>query len=318
MAASKKTVLITGSTRGIGLAFAEYYTKAGWNVIGTARAGSNTDKLAALSPFKIVTLDAGDEATVLDTARQLDGVPIHLLINNAGIGVYSTFETATKADIMKVFEVNAVGPFLATRALLPNLKLATDTQTPAIVLQITSIMGSIACNNDEHAQLFRGQYGYTTSKAALNMITRSLAMDLREHGVAVVTVNPGYVDTDMTHHQGVVKPADTVSAMADIVAKLKLEDTSKFFNADPTIPVPSESQNTEIADGDSVDGKSFAEKFAVRWWQHNLRSYKKMAGLLEKVNIDTRAGKDLIEDLEAWTSKHFGEGNIIPSSELPW
>ncbi|ETP18124.1 hypothetical protein F441_07627 [Phytophthora nicotianae CJ01A1] len=127
MAASKKTVLITGSTRGIGLAFAEYYTKAGWNVIGTARAGSNTDKLAALSPFKIVTLDAGDEATVLDTARQLDGVPIHLLINNAGIGVYSTFETATKADIMKVFEVNAVGPFLATRALLPNLKLATDT-----------------------------------------------------------------------------------------------------------------------------------------------------------------------------------------------
>ncbi|ETP46056.1 hypothetical protein F442_07654, partial [Phytophthora nicotianae P10297] len=69
MAASKKTVLITGSTRGIGLAFAEYYTKAGWNVIGTARAGSNTDKLAALSPFKIVTLDAGDEATVLDTAR---------------------------------------------------------------------------------------------------------------------------------------------------------------------------------------------------------------------------------------------------------
>ncbi|ETL94830.1 hypothetical protein L917_07297, partial [Phytophthora nicotianae] len=161
-------------------------------------------------------------------------------------------------------------------------------------------------------------YGYTTSKAALNMITRSLAMDLREHGVAVVTVNPGYVDTDMTHHQGVVKPADTVSAMADIVAKLKLEDTSKFFNADPTIPVPSESQNTEIADGDSVDGKSFAEKFAVRWWQHNLRSYKKMAGLLEKMNIDTRAGKDLIEDLEAWTSKHFGEGNIIPSSELPW
>ncbi|ETO77068.1 hypothetical protein F444_07680 [Phytophthora nicotianae P1976] len=94
-------------------------------------------------------------------------------------------------------------------------------------------MGSIACNNDEHAQLFRGQYGYTTSKAALNMITRSLAMDLREHGVAVVTMNPGYVDTDMTHHQGVLKSADTVAVMAGIVTKLTLEDTSKFFNADP-------------------------------------------------------------------------------------
>ncbi|KAG6972608.1 hypothetical protein JG688_00003902 [Phytophthora aleatoria] len=81
------------------------------------------------------------------------------------------FETATKADIMK---------------------------SPAIVLQITSIMGSIACNNDETPNC---SVASTTSKVALNMITRSLAMDLREHGFAVVTVNPGYVDTDMTHHQ---------------------------------------------------------------------------------------------------------------------
>ncbi|KAG3147677.1 hypothetical protein C6341_g17668 [Phytophthora cactorum] len=59
MDSSKKTVLITGSTRGIGLAFAEQYTKAGWNVIGTARADSSTEKLSALGPLKIPSTNAG-------------------------------------------------------------------------------------------------------------------------------------------------------------------------------------------------------------------------------------------------------------------
>eukprot|EP00644_Phytophthora_capsici_P001810 jgi/Phyca11/107810/e_gw1.14.741.1 len=204
-----KTVLITGSTRGIGFALAEYYVKAGWKVIGTARASSNTEKLAALSPFKIVTMDTGDEATVLEAARQLEGIPIDLLINNAGMGIYTTFETASKDAIMKTLEVNAIGPFLVTRALVENLKLA--------------------------AKLVRGQYPYTTSKAALNMITRSLAMDLRENNIAVVSMNPGYVATDMTNHQGPIKADDAAAAMNNIVSKLSLDDSGKFFDADPAL-----------------------------------------------------------------------------------
>ncbi|POM73388.1 Short chain dehydrogenase [Phytophthora palmivora] len=236
MTATKKTVLITGSTRGIGLAFVQYYVNAGWNVIGTARANSNTEQLAALSPFKIVTMDTSDEATIVEAARQLEGVSIDLLINNAGIGIFTTFETASRDAIMKTLEVNALGPFLVTRALLPNLQLAAKPDSPAIVLQISSLLGSISSNKQEYAQLFRGQYGYTTSKAALNMITRTLAMDLRDNNVAVVTINPGYVETDMTNHQGVIKPDDAVAAMANIVAKLSLLDSGKFLNADPAIP----------------------------------------------------------------------------------
>ncbi|GMF33355.1 unnamed protein product [Phytophthora lilii] len=117
-----------------------------------------------------------------------------------------------------------------------NLKLAAKPESPALFLQISSILGSLASNNDEYAQMFRGQYGYSTSKAALTMITRSLALDLRESNVAVMTTNPGYVATDMSNHQGVLKPADTVEAMATIVSKLSLKDTGKFLNADPAIP----------------------------------------------------------------------------------
>ncbi|KAG3152076.1 hypothetical protein PI126_g10682 [Phytophthora idaei] len=72
MAATKKTVLITGITRSIGLSLAEYYTEANWNVIGTVRPNSNAEQLKALSPFKVVTLDTSDEASILEAARQLE------------------------------------------------------------------------------------------------------------------------------------------------------------------------------------------------------------------------------------------------------
>ncbi|KAK1948359.1 Glutathione S-transferase 1 [Phytophthora citrophthora] len=191
MADIKKTVLITGSTRGIGLSLAEHYTSAGWNVIGTTRANSNTDKLNALSPLKTVVLDVSDESSVLKAAIELEGVVIDLLINNAGIGYPTTFTTVTKEQTMHQYEVNVTGPFLVTRAFLPNLQLAVKAHGSASVLQVSSVVGSITNNTEENEWMFRGQYGYTASKAALNMVTRSLAMDLREHKIPVVCMNPG-------------------------------------------------------------------------------------------------------------------------------
>ncbi|OWZ09318.1 hypothetical protein PHMEG_00017994 [Phytophthora megakarya] len=233
---TKKTVFITGSTRGIGLALATHYTNAGWNVIGTARANSNTEKLAALSPFKIVTIDTTDEVSVTETARQLEGLAIDLLINNAGTGWLTEIVEPTKEMLVNVFEVNVVGPFLVTRALQPNLKLAAKNHGLASVVQISSILGSIGSNDADHAMYFTGQFSYSTSKAALNMMTRSLAMDLRDSNIAVVAVHPGYVNTELTGNLGTLQPADVASAIADVSRKLSIEDTGKFLNADPTIP----------------------------------------------------------------------------------
>ncbi|KAF4314851.1 hypothetical protein BBO99_00009887 [Phytophthora kernoviae] len=236
----KKTVLITGSTRGLGLAFATHYSKAGWNVIGTARANSSTDKLAALSPFKIVTMDTGNEDSVVEAGRKLDGVAIDLLINNAGIGEAGGLESATKESLMRQFEVNAVGPFLVTRALLPNLQLAAKTHGSAFVVQLSSFMGSITSNTDATVAYFGEQYGYSASKAALNMITRTLAVKLRPSDIVAVSFHPGYVDTDMTEGapiKATLQPSDSVAAMADRIAQLSAVDAGKFFNLDAQIPM---------------------------------------------------------------------------------
>ncbi|KAE9015614.1 hypothetical protein PR003_g14478 [Phytophthora rubi] len=238
MASTKKTVLITGSTRGIGLAFVEHYVKAGWNVIATARANSNREKLTALSPFKIVIVDTADEPSIVEAARQLEGVGIDLLINNAGIGLPGGLASSTKESLMRQFEVNAAGPFLVTRTLLPNLQLAAKVHGVAIVVQLSSLLGSISNCTPETAALYKDAiYGYGSSKAALNMITRSLAVELRDSNIAVVSLHPGYVDTDMTQGKATLKPSDSVAAMTSLIAQLTLDSTSKFFNLDSQIPV---------------------------------------------------------------------------------
>ncbi|KAF1791712.1 NAD(P)-binding domain [Phytophthora cactorum] len=213
MAATKKTVLITGSTRSIGLSLAEYYTEANWNVIGTVRPNSNAEQLKALSPFKVVTLDTSDEASILEAARRLEGEPIDLLINNAGIWVPDTFESATKEEFMRQFEVNAVGPFLTTRALLPTSNLRQE--------QWLRLCRSGDVSPGQHKQQ-HGQNGEL--------------FHLREKNIGLVTLNPGYVATDMNEHQGYLKPSESAESMAKIVAKLSLEDTGKFFNADTQYP----------------------------------------------------------------------------------
>ncbi|KAF1785689.1 NAD(P)-binding domain [Phytophthora cactorum] len=209
MASTKKTVLIIGSTRGIGLAFVEHYTKAGWNVIGTARANSNTEKmfafsaailtiscvllymqLKALGPFKVVAMDTSDE---LPSSRQL---------------------------VSLMFEVNAVGPFLVTRALLPNLQLAAKANGGASVAALV-LLGSIGSYTNDTVDSFKRAgfgYGYSSSKAALNMITS---------GIVVVSVHPGYVDTDLTQGKATLNQRT-----------LNPESTGKFFKPDPVSELP--------------------------------------------------------------------------------
>ncbi|KAG3014507.1 hypothetical protein PC121_g2647 [Phytophthora cactorum] len=165
-------------------------------------------------------MDTSDEATILEVARQLEGQPIDLIINNAGINLPGSLETGTKEVLMRQFEVNAVGPFLVARTLLPNLQLAENTRGFAFVVQLSSFVGSMGSHTSETAAFFKDSlYGYGTSKAALNMITRSLAFDLQPKDI------------------GKRKPADCVAAMTDLIAKLTPESTGKFINLDQQIPV---------------------------------------------------------------------------------
>ncbi|KAG3097549.1 hypothetical protein PI124_g15007 [Phytophthora idaei] len=237
-----KTVLITGASRGLGLTFAKHYTKAGWKVIGTARNVDKANELKALSPFKIVPLDTSDEDSIAQMAKELDGVPIDLLINNAGILEPGSYATTTKKHFMRHFEINSVGPFLTTRALHNNLKLAADARGLAIVASVTSILGSIEVNLDgafgplkkvyyDNHKLPNGEmYDYRVSKSALNMINANLAMDLKKDKISTVVLQPGYVKTDLNHGDGAIDPETSIAGMTKVLSTVTLEDTSKFYD----------------------------------------------------------------------------------------
>lgn len=98
--------------------------------------------MEALALFKIVQLDSSDEQSILNAAEKLQGVPIDLLINNAGMGVRHDLATTTKEDLIQHFTVNAVGPFLVTRAFLPNLKLAVAQNDSALVANLSTVLSS--------------------------------------------------------------------------------------------------------------------------------------------------------------------------------
>ncbi|KAK1943295.1 C-factor [Phytophthora citrophthora] len=239
---SSKTVLITGATRSLGLTFAKHYTAAGWKVIGTARNVDQAHALKALSPFKIVQLDTSDEASIERLTKELEGIPIDLLINNAGILEQGSYDSATKNHFMRHFEINSVGPFLTTRALHSNLKLAADAHGLAIVASVSSILGSIDANLDgafgpvktvyyENHPLPNGDmYGYRASKAALNMINANLAVDLKKDKIAAIVLQPGYVKTDLNGGNGAVEPEESIAGMTKVLSAVSLEDTSKFYD----------------------------------------------------------------------------------------
>ncbi|KAF1779219.1 NAD(P)-binding domain [Phytophthora cactorum] len=219
-----KTVLITGASRGLGLTFAKHYTKAGWKVIGTAR---NVDKANELNgfPFKIVPLDTSDEDSIAQMAKELDGVPIDLLS--------TTPESSSQArtprplrKFMRHFEINSVGPFLTTRALHNNLKLAADARGLAIVASVTSILGSIEVNLDgAFGPLKKVYYDNTSYRTARCTATaRPKGQDLQ------VVLQPGYVKTDLNHGGGAIDPETSIAGMTKVLSTVTLEDTSKFYD----------------------------------------------------------------------------------------
>ncbi|OWZ02158.1 Short chain dehydrogenase [Phytophthora megakarya] len=189
-------------------------------------------QLETLLPFKIVMLDS-----VAEVARQLKNIPIDLLINNAGVGIPGTFATTTKDEFMRQFEVNTIGPFFVTRALLPNLELAAKTNGYAFVAQISSVMGSIGNNTVKTTGDYSMLYGYSASKVGLNMIIRTMAIELRDRDMVMVSLHPGCVVTELTQDHltengDAVTLAEAAGNMADIISKLTPADTGKFLRAD--------------------------------------------------------------------------------------
>ncbi|GMF62717.1 unnamed protein product [Phytophthora fragariaefolia] len=170
-------------------------------------------------------MDVRDESSVLQMAQDLEGTPIDLLINNAGTFTGSgDMSTTTKDALMMEFEVHAVGPFLVTRSLLPNLKLGAkrNGKNGARVAQLSSIWASIETGS--------GPYAYAASKAALHMINHRMADEMKRHHIAAILLDPGYVATNLPRSSYEHEAERVVDAMVCIIEKSKMQDTGKFFH----------------------------------------------------------------------------------------
>ena len=212
------TYVVTACNRGLGLEFARQLSSRGDRVIATARDLEAATELAALD-VETFALDVADAASVERFGKAMAGVSIDVLLNNAGVGVLSKpFESLDFAEMEEFFAINTVGALRVFRALLPGLRAGSGKK----VVNMTSRMGS---DNTSGAA-----YSYRASKAALNMATRSLAVDYRAEGFICIVLHPGWVATDMGGKRAPVATEDSISAMLRVVDKLSLDDSGEFYD----------------------------------------------------------------------------------------
>jgi NAD(P)-dependent dehydrogenase (short-subunit alcohol dehydrogenase family) len=214
------TVLITGANRGVGLALARHYRDADWDVIGVCRSsGDDTAELREVASRVIEGIDVTHDEDVDRLTVELQGQRLDLLINNAGRLRDEVLGEIDFDSIREQMEINAYAPLRVTEALLGNLGEGSK------VANITSRMGSIADNDAG------GRYGYRASKAALNAIGKSLAVDLAPRGIGVIQLHPGYVQTRMVNFGGLITPEEAAAGIAARIEALTLATTGTFWHS---------------------------------------------------------------------------------------
>jgi NAD(P)-dependent dehydrogenase (short-subunit alcohol dehydrogenase family) len=227
---TESTILITGANRGIGLELCEQFAVDGWRVLACCRNPADAGDLQALSQgqasIEVFALDVTDHQQVAALAGQLAGRPIDILLNNAGIygprGV--GFGDVEAQSWREVLEVNTIAPMMLVQALVDQVA-ASERK---LVAMISSKVGSIADNGSG------GSYLYRSSKTALNQVVKSLSIDLAGRGIAVISLHPGWVRTDMGGPNGEIGSAESVAGLKAILQSAGLDQSGQFleYNGD--------------------------------------------------------------------------------------
>ncbi len=217
-------ILITGANRGIGLELARQYAADGWRVHACSRDPDKVDALAAVAgDVSLHRLDVEDLGTIDALAADLGGAAIDVLVNNAG--VYGPVQSFGKVDLSafdSVMAINALGPLAVTERLIEHVARGERK----LVVCISSLWGSMGANT------WGGHYLYGPSKAALNMIVKSASIDLKDRGIAVVAMSPGWVRTDMGGEGADLSVEESAASMRGVIAGLGMADTGRFMSHD--------------------------------------------------------------------------------------
>lgn len=187
-----KVALVTGGNRGIGLAIARAFGEAGARLLITARRDNpegEAELRAAGVEFDVARGDVRDPEmparTVAQAIERFGGIDV--LVNNAGVASHGDTEGFDDERLELILSTNVASVFRFARAALPHLRKAGE----GVILNVGSVSGFIS-------NIPQQQAAYNASKAAVHMLTKSLASEFAPEGIRVNAVAPGYIDTDMT------------------------------------------------------------------------------------------------------------------------
>ncbi|MEL6343446.1 MAG: SDR family oxidoreductase [Myxococcota bacterium] len=236
--------LVTGAYKGLGLEWCRQLGRDGYTVVLTAR---RMEKAAAAAQQLVdegltvvpKVLDVVDEGNMARLATDIGGVygKLDVLINNAGINAKDDPDPAVVARNAKLSEldpeqvlrhvrINSVAPALMVKHFR---SLLAKAQRP-LVVSISSWLGSISIKKTNLAN-----YSYSTSKAALNMMNRAVAIEVKGDGIIALVVNPGWVVTDMGGQRATLTPEQSVRGVIDnVLRRVTIEDSGSFYQWDGT------------------------------------------------------------------------------------
>jgi NAD(P)-dependent dehydrogenase (short-subunit alcohol dehydrogenase family) len=215
-------ILITGSNRGIGLELVRQYSEQGHTIYAACRAPEEADALKQIEAVKLVEVSVGDDQSVSEMAKQLEGVAIDILINNAGTGGPARDQqTAFNMDFdgwADTMNINALAPVRVMHALMPNLRAAGNAK----IVNITSQLGSLELD-------FPMGYAYCSSKAALNKFMKMAAIELGKEGIFVSLLHPGWVQTDMGGAAADITPSESAAGIIQCTENLNADTNGHFL-----------------------------------------------------------------------------------------
>jgi NAD(P)-dependent dehydrogenase (short-subunit alcohol dehydrogenase family) len=212
-----KNVVIVGANRGIGLELVRAYKHLGDRVVAVCRKASEDLKKEGVEIRD--GIDIQKDSSISQLAEGVELEKVDVLIHNAGILRADHYPDIDLDTMREQFEVNTLGPLKSVMALRDKLLNGSK------VGLVTSRVGSIEDNSSSN------NYGYRTSKAALNMIGKCLSLDLKNQGVAVALLHPGFVRTEMTAGNGLLDADEAASGLVQRMEELDLNNTGLFVHS---------------------------------------------------------------------------------------
>jgi len=225
-----RSAFVTGANRGLGLEWCRQYAEAGWRVFATCRhpetAGALHELALIRSHLSVHRLDVTRAESVYAARAELQNESIDVLVNNAGIYLEKYAPTAALRydEWRETLEVNTLGPVRVTESLLEPVARSERR----LVVAISSHMGSIAEIGAP------GDTYYRSSKAALNAAMKGLSLALRERGVGVLLLHPGWVKTRMGGWDAPLTVAESVAGMRARVDAFSLDMSGRFLRYNGT------------------------------------------------------------------------------------